>query len=204
VKLPLLLVIALNTLLWLSCSDKSANPQATKAEVSGLVTAYYCYGDATTLNYALTTGKQGYVALARADGLQYLAVTDRMSEISLTVDTGLYDVVVTTFHMAPDTIFKLHIVHDTSGIEFWSRLDYTPPDSLVMRIEYFPGDSVFTDSEEQHAIGYMVQNLPDSLSFAPAWRSVSYEEPGHSIVSYVGIALLGNQPSWRADRKSVV
>jgi hypothetical protein len=189
-----------------SCSNsKSTEPilPADTAVVSGKVMAAWCipWVDPPLpewfFPYTEQTGLQATVQFFGHAGKQQTAVTNVHSAYSVEIDTGIYTIVVETWHGWPYRFINVHIGHDTI-LDPAVFLSYQWPDTVICGFSYRSAEDSLTEQEERGQLVTLNQlagafGAYDAMVVESAVRYVSeYTQPYYKSVSYY----VNPRPGW--------
>jgi hypothetical protein len=183
-----------------SCSDDSPTGTAASTTVTfcATVMAYKCAGPPETHYYSQYSGRPATVTLTRSDSTKFIGQTDTSSVVRMAVDTGDYAITVETFHASPKLIANLHISGDTSGVILLTRIMYDPPDLINATFKYVDTGAVLDTAKERQTLQYLSAQLGNMLDISGSRRRVTGgPTAGPATVTYSGIAITANLPSWK-------
>ncbi len=180
-----------------ACSDNPVNPsKPSLITVSGTVTVWDCPGWSPIYNYTEYTGKPATVTLTGSDGIAHVATTDPHSRFSFSLDSGLYSITLSTFHMQPETYGYLYVERDTGNMELRSVLAYSPSDAMTAYFYHSTGDTVNVEQFERETLAYLSDQMHGVIDVRQAVRQVSPSNNGW--VYYADIRVRADVPAWRA------
>ena len=179
-----------------TCSDNPVNPNDSRLVVSGVVTVWVCPGWSPIYNYTEYTGKPATVTLTGSDGIAHIVRTDAHSRFSLSLDSGLYSITVSTFHMEPRSYGLINVERDTSAITYRTSYSYSPPDSMQATFFYPTFDTANAEQLERETLAYLSDLMHGVIDIRHATRRL--HESNGLWVYYDHIVVRVDVPAWRA------
>jgi len=162
------------------CSDDD-NPVGAAGgnHVAGQVMVYRCSLGEYDFNnlgwdhrYTVATGEKAEIRFVCADGHSRQTITDDSSAFLLSLDSGVYDIIVATPHSYPDTFYNIEITGDTS-LNLKILFDYLETDYLTFYYRYDSGLDSLGERLERHYLGKLNQFTGNELRLDLAKRSTT-------------------------------